>query len=171
MPANITEAQRQDYLKEEYLFLQAQYEDYDTRSLTIKSWIGTGAVGALALSFDSSYSQNPKFLIAAVAVVVCVVWFLEAYWKIFQHGFSDRIRVIEAYFRDDPDIIEKQPAPFQIYHAWFISRTEDEPIYPDEHKTRPRPFWVRLLKQSLQPFVCLPYFPILVLCGASFAIR
>jgi hypothetical protein len=34
------------YLKDEYLLLQDQYEDFDRRTLTIKSWIGTGAFAA-----------------------------------------------------------------------------------------------------------------------------
>ena len=37
-----------------------------------------------------------------VTVIALVFWYLEAKWKLFQHALADRIRVIEAYFRDDP---------------------------------------------------------------------
>ena len=34
-------------LKDEYLLLQNQYEDFDRRSLTIKGWFGGGAAAAV----------------------------------------------------------------------------------------------------------------------------
>jgi len=41
--------QREQFLKDEYLKLQDQYEDYDRRALMIKGWVGAGAIAAVAL--------------------------------------------------------------------------------------------------------------------------
>ena len=51
----LDEREHRSFLKDEYLLLQNQYEDYDRRSLTIKGWVGSGAAAALALAFNSSY--------------------------------------------------------------------------------------------------------------------
>ena len=166
MPINISDDKRRDYLRDEYLFLQGQYEDYDKRSLTIKGWVSTGAAGALALSFSGGYTGKAVVPIMT-AVIVLSVWYLEASWKLFQYALSDRIRVIEAYFRGDPDIHEKTPAPFQIYHAWFRSFANDQPIYEYEERFRPRSRLLRWIDAARQPFVCLPYLLIVALCAVS----
>jgi hypothetical protein len=97
---------------------------------------------------------------------------IEAYWKVFQYASADRIRIIEAYFRNDPDILIKDPDPFQIYHWWFKSYAYDKPIFPYELKdsTRPKTLSERLWRAALHSYVCLPYLPILVLCAVSFII-
>jgi hypothetical protein len=121
-------SQKLSMLRDEYLFLQQQYEDYDKRSLTIKGWVSSGAIAALALGFSTSYKLT--FLIPIfVSVVVVMVWYLEAYWKLFQYALSDRIRILEAHFRGDDEILAKDPDPFQIYHWRFKSYALDEPIY------------------------------------------
>lgn len=107
-----------------------------------------------------------------VGIVVIIVWYLEAYWKLFQYALADRIRVIEAYFRGDPDVLVKDPDPFQIYNWWFRSCARDEPIYAYEKtlpypRRRPRTRLVRLKQAMFQLFVCLPYFPIIVICALS----
>jgi hypothetical protein len=167
----IGDDQRRNYLRDEYLFLQAQYEDYDKRSLTIKSWVSSGAIAALALAFNSSY-KSAAFVPVIVAVIVSVIWYLEAYWKLFQYALADRIRIIEAYFRNDPEILIKNPDPFQIYHWWFKSYRWDEPIYEYEktEKRRPKRHSLRLREAAFQRFVYLPYLPILALCAASLVI-
>ena len=53
MQDKLTEDQLHSFLKDEYIFLQGQYEDYDKRSLTIKGWVSTGAVTALALALNN----------------------------------------------------------------------------------------------------------------------
>ncbi len=171
VPQQISDEQRRTFLRDEYLFIQGQYEDYDKRSLTIKGWIGSGAIAALAIAFNSTYKF--AFVIPLIAfVIVCVVWYLEAYWKLFQYALADRIRIIEAYFRNDSDIFEKNPDPFQIYHYWFKSYSKDQPIYPYEktrrHAPRPRRHAERLREAAFQRFVYLPYVPLLVLCIGSF---
>lgn len=157
------------FLKDEYLLLQNQYEDYDRRSLTIKGWVGSGAAAALALAFNTSYHAGlliPLFVI----VISAVFWYLEAYWKLFQYALADRIRIIEAYFREDPEILVKNPAPFRVYHFWFKSFSEDEPIYEYEKPYRPQTFRYRLREAAFQSFVMVLYVCIITLSIVSFAI-
>lgn len=152
------------FLRDEYLLLQQQYEDYDKRSLTIKGWVSSGAIAAFALSFSTDSSEVwliPIF----TAVLTLSVWYLETSWKIFQYGLSSRIRIIEAHFREEPDILFKDPKPFQIYHWWFKTTFEDPPIY-DHEITRSR--YRRFIFSAFQPFVMLPYVPILILCALSY---
>lgn len=156
-------------LKEEYLFLQAQYEDYDRRSLMIKSWVATGAIAGLALSFNST-NQLVAIVPVFVAIIVGVTWYLEACWKLFQYAFTDRIRIIEAYFRGEQDILIKTLNPFQTYSWWYHTYFNDEPIYDYEKTHRPKPRWRRRARAAFQPYVCLPYLPILILCAISFVI-
>jgi hypothetical protein len=141
MTIEMTENERRNYLKDEYLLLQNQYEDYDKRSLTIKGWVSAGAAAALALAPNSSFMVVGLFLPISVAVIVAAIWWLEAYWKVFQYALNDRIRMIEAYFRNEPDILIKDPGiPFQTYNWWYKSYQKDEPIYEYERtKIRPRP--------------------------------
>jgi hypothetical protein len=166
-----SDEQRRNYLKDEYLLLQNQYEDYDKRSLTIKSWVSGGAIAALALAFNSSY-KAVLFVPVIVGVIVAVIWYLEAYWKLFQYALADRIRMIEAYFRNDPDILIKDMSPFQIYHWWFLTYTKDQPIFEYERREnlRPKSHSKRLWRVARQRFVCLPYLPILALCAVSLII-
>ena len=49
MALELNEQERRGLLKDEYLLLQKQYEDIDRRTITIKGWIGTGAVAALVV--------------------------------------------------------------------------------------------------------------------------
>jgi hypothetical protein len=169
MALEMKEEQRQGYLKDEYLFLQSQYEDYDKRSLAIKGWVSGGALAALALSF-SSPSKFAVLLPIMTAVVVGSIWYLEAYWKMFQYALADRIRIIEAYFRSDPDILIKDLHPFQIYNWWFRTYSEDKPIFPYEERNRPRSHVERMVAVAGQKFVCIPYLPIILLCGLTVAV-
>src|SRR5262245_29330539 len=168
--SELSDEQRRSFLKDEYLFLQAQYEDYDKRSLQIKGWISSGAAAGLALAFNVTNKAAVWALPIIVASIVVIIWYLEAHWKLFQYALADRIRVLEAYFRNDPEILAKNPDPFQIYHWWFRSYARDEPIYKYEEAHRPRPQSQRLFAAAFQTFVCLPYLPLLVLCAASLAI-
>ena len=78
MASGISDEQRRKDLTQEYLFIQGQYEDYDKRSLTIKGWVSSGAVAALALAFNSSYG-NAVVVPVIVAVVVAIVWWFRSY--------------------------------------------------------------------------------------------
>lgn len=151
-------------LKSEYLLLQGQYEDYDSRSITIKGWVSSGAVAALALGLSS----DNKLAIAipiVTAIIVAMVWYLEAHWKLFQYALSDRIRILEAHFRGDKEILIKDPEPFQVYHWWFKSYKYDEPIYEYERALgRPRSRSQRLIQAAFQRFVFIPHLPIILMC-------
>jgi hypothetical protein len=165
----LSDRDRRMFLKDEYLLLQNQYEDFDRRSLTIKGWVASGAAAALAISFSTSYRVSvliPVF----VTVIALVFWYLEAKWKLFQYALADRIRVIEAYFRDDPNKPEATPAPFQVYHSWYKSYAKDEPIYEYEKAHRPRSLSARLKSAALHPFVNALYVAIIALSIISFVV-
>jgi hypothetical protein len=168
MSIEMDEPQRRSYLKDEYLLLQNQYEDYDKRSLTIKGWMSAGAAAALGVASNSS-SKLALFTPVIVAVIVMSTWVLEAYWKVFQYALADRIRMIEAHFRNDQEILIKDPDPFQIYHWWYRSYAYDKPIflYEEKERKRPKPLYERLWRAALHWYVCLPYFPIVILCCFS----
>jgi hypothetical protein len=165
----MNEEQRRDCLREEYQILQRQYEDFDQRSLTIKGWISAAAIAAIALGADKGRNPHGEIWLAIAAIAACV-WYLEGRWKTFQYAMRNRIRIIEAYFRDDPDILIKNPAPFQIYHWWFRSYANDEPIYEYEKQSRPKRYWIRLWVAMKQQFVFVPYAPIILVCIIMFAL-
>lgn len=163
--------ERRSYLRDEYLLLQNQYEDYDKRSLTIKGWVSTAATAGLALSFN----QDQKFTILVpifVAVISIVFWYLEAQWKLFQYAIGDRVRVIEAHFRGETEIFIKDPAPFQVYNSWANSYSKDTPLYQWEKDGgyRPKPKWKRIANVAKAQFVCLPYAVIVILSAVTFAL-
>jgi hypothetical protein len=88
----------------------------------------------------------------------------------FQYALSDRIRVIEAYFRGDPDVLIKDPVPFQTYNAWFESYLQDRPIYPYEENYRPQSYGARFWEAARQGFVCALYVAIIALSLISFVV-
>lgn len=159
-------------LKDEYLFLQQQYEDYDRRSLTIKGWVGSGSVAALALAFNAKHPAAALIPLFTIVLAV-VIWMLEANWKLFQHSFAYRIRTLEAHFRGDTTLVEAgPPAPFQIYSSWFRALTEDPPVYKYEEdgKLRRRSRRARFLAAATLPFVYALYVTIIVLSLISMVV-
>ena len=155
------------FLKDEYLKLQDQYEDYDRRALQIKGWIGTAAIAGFTLGIDASRNIDSRTLLSISLVALCF-WYLEAKWKTFQYATSDRIRIIEAHFRGDSDILLKNPKPFQIYSSWYSSFINDLPIYQYEEETRPTSQTKRLFESARQSFVHLPYSLIIAICLSMF---
>lgn len=158
------EKERRSYLRDEYLLLQNQYEDYDKRSLTIKGWVSTGAIASLALSFKKDEPLAMAIPIF-VMIIAMVFWYLEAHWKLFQYALADRIRIIEAHFRGETEILTKDPVPFQIYNSWSRSYAHDEPIYEWESTqgTRRKSKPSRLIAVAKADFVCLPYVVLILL--------
>jgi hypothetical protein len=152
----MNEDQKLSFLKDEYLKLQDQYEDFDRRSLTIKGWVSAGSIAAVALGLDPQKSGGGLIWLLIMSFALCF-WYLEARWKLFQYALQDRIRIIEAHFRDEQEIIIKNPEPFQIYSWWFKSYVNDKPIYVWESDFRPRNKRRRLKSAALQDFVMLPY--------------
>jgi hypothetical protein len=187
MPITRSHAKYEDFLRDEYLKLHDIYEDFDKRALSIKGWISGGAVAAMAVAFGVDVPAYREVIPWFVIALAATFWALEAGWKLYQQGYRDRIRVLEAYFRGDPDIIDKTPTPFQTYGAWYRGFVKDEPIYPYEElpptrDMRPRslrwlpatpwplrPQWmiVRYLKIALYLNVMLPYAVIIALAWLS----
>ncbi|MCD2173009.1 hypothetical protein [Rhizobium sp. C4] len=172
----IDDKERRAFLKDEYLFLQGQYEDFDRRSITIKGWMASGSFLGLVFSLKEA-GLVYLYIHASLIIVSLMVWYLEAKWKLFQYALADRIRVIEAYFRGDQDIFIKNPDPFQIYNSWFRSYAQDEPIYEyernrrDRSENRPRNPMRRLIRVALQTFVHLPYSIIVILSLLGLALH
>jgi hypothetical protein len=146
-------AASRDELRTEYEMIQGQYEQFDARALKIKSW--SGPLIAAVMGYGWKEHSNGPILAAIVAALS--LWFLEAVWKSFQYCYTDRIKLIEGWFRDGrPEDI----APFQVFSAWgeVWSRWFGHPKS-----------WLPILRQ---PFVFVPYLPLLVfglgfvMCGA-----
>ena len=161
---------KDNYLKEEYFKLQDQYEDYDRRALQIEGWVGAESLAGLALGIDSDTSANGLTRLVIASISLCF-WYLESMWKLFQYAIGDRIRIIEAHFRKDEDVIVKDPEPLQIYNWWFHSYSRDEAIYPYEQDYRPQSKCRRLWNAGNQSFVHLPYSLIIFICGVLFILQ
>jgi len=131
-------------LQAEYTMLQSQYEAFDARALTIKSWSAPLLGGTIGVGLK----ENSIALVSAAVVVALCLWLLEAIWKSFQYCYTDRIKLIEAWFRGEH---VDSLAPFQIFTAWgeVWHRYYQHPksLFPILH----------------QRFVCLPYLPLCLL--------
>src|SRR5262245_61681990 len=101
-----------DELRTEYGILQTQYEAFDSRALLIKSWSAPLLAGGVGLGVKE---QSIAIIVALVVAALCL-WILEAIWKAFQYCYTDRIKLIEAWFRDQHP---QEIAPFQIFTAWI----------------------------------------------------
>jgi hypothetical protein len=133
-----------DELKAEYTILQTQYEAFDARALTIKAWSApllTGGVGF-------GVKEQSIVLILALIVAALCLWSLEATWKAFQYCYTDRIKLIEAWFRDQHP---QEMPPFQIFTAWGE-------VW-DRYYRYPK----SLIAIVRQRFVWMPYLPIIVI--------
>ena len=172
------ETKKRDYLKDEYLKLLDNYESFDSRSLTIKGWVATGAVTALAISFGKDLSTLARVTIPAFVVILSATfWGLEAGWKLFQANSQNRIRTIEAYFRGDPNLIvysadgqselDRADLPaLQTYNSWNRAWDFDLPVYRGESgrgRTQRQRFFAMLGRLN----VALPYAVIIVLALAA----
>ena len=152
----VTNEQRLGFLKDEYLLLQQTYEDFDRRTLTIKSWAVTVALGAIVLGFQ--YEKQNLWPLAAVASLL--FWLIEARWKTFQYAHANRIRRIEGFFRGEPEIDDI--VPFQIYHEWFESYAADAPVREYEKERTPRSPHQKMLENAWLPLVRVPYLHIVL---------
>lgn len=165
---------KEQFLKDEYLKLQDQYEDFDRRALQIKGWVAAGSIAAVALGFEKEKGGIAIWI--TVALFSLCFWYLEARWKMFQNAVQARIRVIEAYFRDDPDRLIKFPEPLQMFNHWNASYRDDMPVYDYEREqvengVRPRSKTSLFWKEAKQDFVMLPYALIIVICIAMIVFR
>jgi hypothetical protein len=139
-------------LRAEYAILQTHYEAFDGRALMIKSWSAPLIGAVVGLGFE----KKSDALIVAAIVAAMSLWLLETIWKSFQYCYTDRIKLIEAWFRGEH---QDNIVPFQIFRAWGV-------VWQEWYKY-PKS-WPRIL---LQPFVYLPYLPLVLLGFAAIAYR
>jgi hypothetical protein len=107
----MTDKDKINLLKDEYLLLQKAYEDLDVRLMTIKGWGATVAITAIGLGFY----QNPYLWLFAAGASI-VFWYLEATWKVYQYNYGPRIQTLENAFRWKHF---NEIAPFQIAKSWW----------------------------------------------------
>jgi hypothetical protein len=137
-------------LKAEYKILQKEYEAFDDRALKIKSWSAPLLAAGIGLGDKlDSFALIIAFIVAAVCL-----WILEIYWRVFQRSYSDRIRLIEAWFRDNSS---DKLAPFQIMAAWGKRFHEQTPS--------------DIVKIACWPSVWLPYLPMCLLGFGAILIK
>ena len=144
-------SENRSLLRDEYLKLQDQYEDFDRRSLTIKGWVSAGAAIAFANGFKTSEPFSVGAWLAIGSIALCI-WYLEARWKQFQYALAGRIQELEAHFRGE----EPEPFPLQMYASWFRN-------YRRGHGRS------SLWAAARQDFVMLPYVLIVLICCAGAA--
>jgi len=130
------EPRKSDDLKAEYLLVQAQYEAFDQRALSMKG-LATPLLGA-ALAFG--IKERSDAILYATILVAGSLWLLEGLWKGFQKNLAYRIERLEAWYRGEGP---EQLTPFQIYTDWNNVPTGDRLRYV---ATR---LWA--------PFIALPY--------------
>jgi hypothetical protein len=107
----MTDTQRRELLKDEYLLLEKAIQEFDGRALTIKGWSVTFSLAALAGAFVSHAA--PVFLIATFGS--CLFWLIEGMWKSFQYGFYERMNEIEAFFAGE----NAKVIPLQTGRSWY----------------------------------------------------
>ena len=107
----MTDQQRRELLKDEYLLLEKAVQEFDGRALTIKAWSVTFSMAALGGAFISH--APPVFLIAAFGSLM--FWLIECMWKTFQYAFYERMNEIEAYFAGET----KDIVPLQVGRSWY----------------------------------------------------
>ncbi|WOI09425.1 hypothetical protein [Thalassospira lucentensis] len=93
----------------EYEHLQRIVEEFDGKSLTIKTWSVTLSAAGIVTSI---IEEKPLVLLVAAASSV-VFWLIEALWKANQQAFYGRIKEIEAAFQTGTPI-----QPFRIATSW-----------------------------------------------------
>lgn len=137
----MTEDQRLDLIKLEYLKLQDFYEDFDKRIQTIKNWSITVAL----VSIGTGIHQKNEYLGLFACLAALIFWIIETIWKIFQYCYRDRIVEIETNIRNNS--VEKV-VPLQIYTSWFEA-------FQNPNLTFSRIFFMSI--------VFLPHLPIIIL--------
>lgn len=131
-------------LQAEYAILQAQYEDFDKRVLSLKG-LATPLLGA---GIVAGVSNDSQLLVLATAIVAATLWVLEVIWKVFQYCHVPRMEIIEKWFRGE---INGVIAPFQIYESWSFT-----------WRRKWKNDRARMLRIAATPFASLPYLPIIV---------
>jgi hypothetical protein len=85
---------------------------FGARALTIKSWSALLIAGGVGVGLK----EHSDALIIATIIAALRLWLIEAIWKSFQYCHTDRIKLIEAWFRAE----NREIVPFQIFSAWGV---------------------------------------------------
>ena len=151
------EQKKIELLREEYFHLQKIVEEFDSKSIAIKTWSVTGSLAVIAAGLIEEINANKVnaspyiFLIGAIASLL--FWLIEVYWKTFQLGYYGRINEIEKWFREDE---KSNITPFQISKSW------------NEHWRIRRKNLFRIFKW---PHVALPHAAIFLIGCTLFALK
>lgn len=156
---HMSDEQKRQFLRDEYLFLQQTYEDFDKRALSIKSWAVTICFVGIGLGFQ--HKTAAFWLISASGALL--FWLVEARWKTAQYSHALRIRRIEGHLRGDWD--KQGLVPFQIYHSWYRAYAFDDSPHRSDSRKR-RTLWQRTIANAWIPFVRTPYMHICVISVA-----
>lgn len=98
-------------------------------------------------------AENSLAIEFATVVATLSLWVLEGIWKNFQYCYIARIKLIEDFFAG---IEEAQNIkPFQAFESWGEQ-------WRGHFRTRKA-----LISRMRQPFVFLPYLPVLISAGLS----
>lgn len=84
-----------EFVKEEYLHLQKVIENFDQKSLTIKSWSVTVSMAGIV----SAFTQRNPYILLLSAGASLLFWIIEGLWKSFQHAHYPRVQTIEQYYK------------------------------------------------------------------------
>jgi hypothetical protein len=107
-------------LRDEYMLLQKTIEDFDGKSLQIKTWsVGLTGLSGLAAAFGGQAAP-----LAIGALAAASFWVVDAIWKANQHAYLGRLAVIEAHFRGGDAAPATTIAPFQVYASWSSDSAE-----------------------------------------------
>ena len=139
---SMTDKDKIPLLKDEYLFLEKTFEDFDARLMTIKGWSATVAIAAIGLGF---YQNSYLWLFAAGASAI--FWILEATWKVYQYNYRPRIETLEEAFQENKF---SEITPLQISRSWFESH---RPL-------RERTLGFPMVRTLFIPIVLFPHFVI-----------
>ncbi len=102
-------------LRDEYFHLQKTIEDFDSKSIAIKTWSISGSLVIIGAGLSDKGSKE-LFIVGAIASLL--FWYIEGNWKGFQQSFFYRIHQIEDYFVDS---VKNPTVPLQISRNWSKS--------------------------------------------------
>lgn len=80
---------------DEYRIVYTVIDNFDARSLTIKSW----SVTLSAVGIGAALKEGAPLLALLAAASALVFWIIDAMWKGFQHIAVERAEVLEATIR------------------------------------------------------------------------
>lgn len=132
----LTAHEKATLLKDEYLFLQEAYEDFDRRALQIKSWSITIYAASIGFALERGLPEMWVLLLISSSLF----WYIEATWKSFQYAHQKRMYVIEDYFSGERE--ESTIELLAITSSWMKRYAQNKRIIP---------------RGSFQSFVMFPH--------------